>query len=43
MARRLYALLADPEFDFTDFDAVMVVMPSSHFSGGERRWKGDNG
>ena len=26
--------LADPEFDFTDFDAVMVVMPSSHFSGG---------
>ncbi len=28
------ARLADPEFDFTDFDAVMVVMPSSHFGGG---------
>ena len=26
--------LADPDFDFTDIDAVMVVMPSSHFSGG---------
>ena len=26
--------LADPEFDFPDFDAVMVVMPSSHFGGG---------
>ena len=26
--------LADPEFDFTDFDAVMVVMPGSHFNGG---------
>ena len=28
------ARLADPEFDFTDFDAVMVVMPSSYFGGG---------
>ena len=26
--------LADPEFDFTNFDAVMVVMPSSHFGDG---------
>ena len=26
--------LADPEFDFTDIDSVMVVMPSSHFYGG---------
>lgn len=26
--------LADPEFDFTDHDAVMVVMPSSHFGNG---------
>ena len=26
--------LADPEFDFTDHDAVMAVMPSSHFGGG---------
>ncbi len=26
--------LADPEFDFTDIDAVMVVMPSSQFAGG---------
>ncbi len=26
--------LADSEFDFTDFDAVMLVMPSSHFGGG---------
>ncbi len=26
--------LADPEFDFTDHDAVMVVMPSSHFGSG---------
>ena len=26
--------LADPEFDFTNFDAVMVVMPSSHFHNG---------
>ena len=26
--------LADPHFDFTDIDAVMVVMPSSHFGGG---------
>ncbi len=26
--------LADPEFDFTDIDAVMVVMPSFHFGGG---------
>ena len=28
------ARLADPEFDFTNFDAVMVVMPSSHFGDG---------
>ena len=26
--------LADPEFDFTDVDSVMVVMPSTHFHGG---------
>ena len=26
--------LADPEFDFTDHDAVMVVLPSSHFGNG---------
>ncbi len=26
--------LADPEFDFTNIDAVMVVMPSTHFSSG---------
>ena len=26
--------LADPEFDFTGHDAVMVVMPSSHFGNG---------
>ena len=26
--------LADPEFDFTNHDAVMVVMPSSHFGNG---------
>ena len=26
--------LADPEFDFTDHEAVMVVMPSSHFGNG---------
>ncbi len=26
--------LADPEFDFSDHDAVMVVMPSSHFGNG---------
>ena len=25
--------LADPEFDFTGYDVVMVVMPSSHFGG----------
>ena len=31
--------LADPEIDFTGFDAVMVVFPSSHFSGGET-WSG---
>ena len=28
------ARLADPEFDFTRIDAFMVVMPSSHFAGG---------
>ena len=28
------ARLADPEFDFTGFSAVLVVMPSSHFGGG---------
>lgn len=27
--------LADDDFDFTGFDAVMIVMPSSHFSGGD--------
>ena len=26
--------LADPDFDFSRIDAVMVVLPSSHFSGG---------
>ncbi|MYC46041.1 MAG: hypothetical protein F4121_13500 [Acidimicrobiia bacterium] len=26
--------LADPEFDFTGHDVVMIVMPSSHFIGG---------
>ena len=26
--------LADPEFDFTGFDALMIVLPSSHFGGG---------
>lgn len=26
--------LADPEYDFTNIDLVMVVMPSSHFGGG---------
>ena len=26
--------LADPEFDFADHDAVMVVLPSSHFGSG---------
>lgn len=26
--------LADPEFDFTDHDALMVVLPSSHFGNG---------
>ena len=26
--------LADPHFDFTDYESVMVVMPSSHFGGG---------
>ena len=26
--------LAEPRFDFTDIDAVMVVLPSSHFGGG---------
>lgn len=26
--------LADPEFDFSDHDAVMVVLPSSHFGNG---------
>ncbi len=26
--------LADPEFDFTGIDALMVVLPSSHFGGG---------
>ena len=26
--------LADPEVDFSNIDAVMVVMPSSHFGGG---------
>ena len=28
------ARLADPEFDFSEFDVVMTVMPSTHFSGG---------
>ena len=26
--------LADPDFDFTSIDALMVVLPSSHFHGG---------
>ncbi len=26
--------LADPEFDFSNIDALMVVLPSSHFHGG---------
>ena len=26
--------LADPEFDFTSYAAVITVMPSSHYSGG---------
>ena len=28
------ARLADPDFDFADYDSVMIVMPSSHFHGG---------
>ena len=28
------ARLADPEFDFSGYDVMMVVMPSSHFGGG---------
>ena len=27
--------LADAEYDFTDYHAVMIVMPSTHFIGGE--------
>ena len=26
--------LADPDFDFTGIDALIVLMPSAHFSGG---------
>ena len=26
--------LADPNFDFTGYDSVLIVMPSSHFGGG---------
>ncbi len=26
--------LADPDIDFTDYDLMMIVMPSSHFGGG---------
>ncbi|MDE0603676.1 MAG: hypothetical protein OXI18_04660 [bacterium] len=29
------ARLADPEFDFTGYDVLMVVMPSSHFVSGD--------
>ena len=32
--------LADPKFDFTSQDAVMVVFPSALFSGGEARIRG---
>ena len=37
--------LADPDFDFTGFDSVMIVMPSSRFSGGnaERRLATEEG
>ena len=29
--------LADPHFDFSEIDAVMIVMPSAHFGGGNAR------
>ena len=28
------ARLADPEFDFTGYEGIMIVMPGSHFTGG---------
>ena len=32
--------LADPSFDFTGFHAAMMVLPSSHFAGGENNLYG---
>ena len=30
--------LADPDFDFSGLSSVMIVMPSSHFGGGNADW-----
>ncbi len=33
--------LADPDFDFSGLSSVMIVMPSSHFGGGDAGWRLD--